>query len=76
MAEPRQEIAAPRITRTRYTVDFSEIGIKDVAQVGGKAATIEKAKLLNINDVLLRIETGNISRPRRTGPVLRPVSAL
>ena len=76
MAEPSQEIAAPSIIRTRYTIDFSEIGMNDVAQVGGKAATIEKADLSNINDVLSRLETGNIPRPRRTGPVLMLVSAL
>ena len=46
MAEPSQEIAAPSITRTRYTIDFSEIGMNDVAQVGGKNAS--RGQLFNV----------------------------
>ena len=46
------------------------------AAAGKVAATIEKSNLSNINDVLSRLETGNILRPHRTGPVPRLVSAL
>ena len=46
------------------------------AAAGKVAATIEKAELSNIYDALSRLETGDIPRPRRTGPVLRLVSAL
>lgn len=46
------------------------------AAAGKVAATIEKADLSNIYDALSRLETGNIPRPRRTGPVMRLVSAL
>lgn len=46
MAEPSQEIAAPSITRTRYTIDFSEIGMNDVAQMGGKNAS--RGQLFNV----------------------------
>ena len=46
------------------------------AAAGKVAATIGKADLSNIYDALSRLETGNIPRPRRTGPVMRLVSAL
>ena len=46
MAEPSQEITVPSISRTRYTIDFSEIGMNDVAQVGGKNAS--RGQLFNV----------------------------
>lgn len=46
MAEPSQEMAAPSVAPARHTLDFSEIGMKDVAQVGGKNASL--GQLFNV----------------------------
>lgn len=82
---PPGELQTPifDVVLKRVNIRGSIVGIrKDLAEAiafaaaGKVAATIEKADLSNINDVLSRLETGNIPRPRRTGPVLRLVSAL
>lgn len=82
---PPGELQTPifDVVLKRVNIRGSIVGTrKDLAEAiafaaaGKVAATIEKADLSNINDVLSRLETGNIPRPRRTGPVLRLVSAL